>query len=253
MVARKPRDFPPFSVLHVISRGVERRQIFREPSDYSFFLSQMRDTFEMQEVSVLNYALMPNHFHLMVVTSKAPIGDAMQFLLTRYALRFNRENSRVGHLFQGRFRAFECADENYLVDLAVYITRNPVRAGLAENASGWEWTGHNELAAGTRRYLRIEALDGLGILSPEQWRRIYLERVSLPPSELPKDATLVELAQRSALDFGVSVQALLRGNSGAPYTMAKRALLREALARGYAQVDVAQCLGCTKAALTKLG
>src|SRR5688572_29629382 len=117
---RTARDLPADSVSHLIDRGVERRPIFLRDEDYRFFLAQMREAFITYGVGILNYVLMPNHFHIQIISGGTPVGIAMHVLLTRYALYFNRVHRRVGHLFQNRFKSFQVRDDAYLMQLPVY-------------------------------------------------------------------------------------------------------------------------------------
>jgi len=86
--------------------------------------------------------LMPNHFHLLLETTDRKLSEAMQVLLTRYARYFNRKYQRVGHLFQGRYKAILCQKDTYLLELVRYIHLNPVRAGLAEDPIEWDWSSY---------------------------------------------------------------------------------------------------------------
>lgn len=249
---RKVRDLLPDSVHHVISRGVERRSIFQKAEDYAFFLTQAREAFELAGIALLNYVLMPNHFHFQLILGPTPLGEAMQQLLTRHSLYFNRSYGRVGHLFQGRYKQFECADDDYLVDLPVYISKNPTRARLASNAAEWEWSGHNELVSGRRRYLNIAALDRLGGISAERWRAAYLERFAHGDPVLPTAPDLSQILRRAALLKGVPESGLRAGHQGPAYIGAKSVFIDEAFHHGYTQQDVAEALGCSTQAVKYL-
>ena len=87
---------------HVISRGMERREIFRDDSDRTDFLERLFGLPESHAVVVHAYCLMPNHFHLQLQTRRANLKEAMQRLLGGYGIRFNLRHRRVGPVFQRR-------------------------------------------------------------------------------------------------------------------------------------------------------
>jgi putative transposase len=90
---------------HVISRGLERRTIFRDDADRRDFLERLFALRASHEVRVHAYCLMANHFHLQLETLQANLQEAMQRLLSGYVVRFNLRHRRAGPLFQGRSRA----------------------------------------------------------------------------------------------------------------------------------------------------
>ena len=71
-----------------------------------------------------------------------PLSKIMQVLQFRYTRYFNRKYRKVGHLFQGRYKAILCDKETYLLELVRYIHLNPVRAGVVESPEKYPWTGH---------------------------------------------------------------------------------------------------------------
>ncbi len=87
---------------------------------------------------------MPNHFHLLIETGEIPLSKIMQSLQLNHTQYFNRKNKRVGHLFQGRYKAILCQKESYLKELVRYIILNPVRAGLAKHLTEWPWSSYSE-------------------------------------------------------------------------------------------------------------
>ncbi len=74
----------------------------------------------------------------------------MRHLNGVFTQRFNSEHQRVGHVFQGRFKAILVDKESYLLELARYIVLNPVRAGMVESAEQWLWSSYPKTAGLTR-------------------------------------------------------------------------------------------------------
>jgi len=94
------------------------------------------------------WALIPNHFHLLLKTGTTPIATVMKRLLTGYAMYYNRRHKRSGHLFQNRYKSILCQEDTYLLGLVRYIHLNPLRAKLVEDLKGldnYPYSGHRAL------------------------------------------------------------------------------------------------------------
>jgi REP-associated tyrosine transposase len=124
--------------------------------DYRAYLARLRAYQEQYGVSLYAYCLMPNHVHLLAQTSDAPLSKFMQGVQQSYTQRFNRVHGKVGHLFQGRYKAIVCDRDEYLTTLVRYIHLNPVRAGLVEDPARYPYSGHRTYLSG----------DGDGFLDP---------------------------------------------------------------------------------------
>jgi putative transposase len=141
-MSRKPRVHFPGAVYHVISRGNQKQTIFEDRDDFLQFRKFLEDAQRRFSFRLYAYVLMPNHFHLLLEVSSHPLFKVMQTLLYRYTRYFNNRHRMVGHLFQGRYRAILCDRDNYLLELVRYLHLNPVRAGLADDATQYPWSSH---------------------------------------------------------------------------------------------------------------
>jgi putative transposase len=112
-------------------------------------------------VSLYAYCLMPNHVHLLIQTVDAPLSKFMQGVQQSYTQWFNRTYEKVGHLFQGRYKAIICDREEYLTTLVRYIHLNPVRAGLVDDPARYPYSGHAAYLTGDGR----ELIDSTPVLS----------------------------------------------------------------------------------------
>lgn len=142
---RQARLDYPGALNHVIGRGVARGRIFDDARDYERFEKDLSELVIAASARCLAWALLPNHFHLLVRTGRRPLKWLMQHLLTRHALHYNRRHRRVGHLFQNRYRSILCQDDPYLAELARYIHLNPLRAGRVSSMrelARHRWCGH---------------------------------------------------------------------------------------------------------------
>ncbi len=149
---RQPRIDAPGMVHHVIARGIERNRIFLDDKDQYFFIERLGDLVVDTGDPAYAFALIPNHFHLLVRSEKTPIATLMRRLLTAYALHFNRKYGRSGHLFQNRYKSVPCGDEVYFRELIRYIHLNPVRAGLCsfKELPAFRFCGHGSILANRR-------------------------------------------------------------------------------------------------------
>ena len=86
---------------------------------------------------------MTNHYHLLIETPDANLSKGMRYVNGVYTQRFNRKHSKLGHVFQGRYKAILVDKNEYLQELSRYIVLNPVRAGMVEGAEDWSWSSYN--------------------------------------------------------------------------------------------------------------
>jgi putative transposase len=139
---------------HVMARGIERRRIFLGDEDREDFVRRLSQLAEAGALLVYAWALMPNHFHLLVRTARGSLSMSMRSLMSGYAGYFNRRHKRKGHLFQNRFKSVVCEDEPYLLELVRYVNLNPLRGKVVEDLAGLErypYSGHSALVGKVKR------------------------------------------------------------------------------------------------------
>jgi putative transposase len=112
---------------HVTCRGNDRRSIYRDDADRELFLEKLKASLEIYGVAVHAYVLMGNHFHLLVQTPKANLSEFMRHFNIAYTVAYNRRHNRVGHLYQGRYKAILVEGDSYLLELSRYLHLNPIR------------------------------------------------------------------------------------------------------------------------------
>jgi REP element-mobilizing transposase RayT len=115
------------SFYHLTCRGNERKAIYRDDTDCQTFLTKLQDSLRIYQVDLHAYVLMDNHFHLMVRTLRANLSEFMRHFNISYTSAFNRRHRRVGHLYQGRYKAILVDRDSYLLELSRYVHLNPVR------------------------------------------------------------------------------------------------------------------------------
>ena len=135
-MARKNRINEP-GFYHIINRGVERRNIFLQPDDYSMFLDLLFEMKQKFNLLIHSYCLMTNHYHILLETKEINISDAIKYLNGTYSKYFNLKYKRVGHLWQGRFASYYLYDDSHFWVVAKYIERNPIKANMVNDVSGY--------------------------------------------------------------------------------------------------------------------
>ncbi|HEV2063573.1 MAG TPA: transposase [Thermoanaerobaculia bacterium] len=139
-MARPLRIEVPGGVFHVMARGNERRPIFQDDADRQRYLDRLAHYREKFEFELIAYCLLDNHVHLAVRTGRFPLSRIMAGLQTSYTQAFNGRHRRVGHLFQGRYKALLVEEDLYLLGLVRYIHRNPVEAGVVQRPGDYRWS-----------------------------------------------------------------------------------------------------------------
>lgn len=141
-MARRPRVFASGLLYHVIVRGNHRQKTFRSGQDYQAYLARVARYRRKYGVRIYAYCLMPNHVHLLLESANAPVAKFMQGVQQSYTQYFNGVHHKVGHLFQGRYKAIVCEKDRYLLALIRYIHLNPVRAKLVQRPEQYQHSGH---------------------------------------------------------------------------------------------------------------
>lgn len=130
---------------HVTARGNRREAIYFSDRDRRAWLALLGDVCSAHGWRCHAWCQMTNHYHLVVETPDRDLARGMRRLNGRYAQYVNRNQGRVGHLFQGRYTAILVEKDHYLLELARYVVLNPVRAGMVNDAGDWPWSSHAAL------------------------------------------------------------------------------------------------------------
>lgn len=153
-MARKPRIHVPGGFYHVILRGNAEQDIFFADDDRHYLYGLLQEGVERFGYRVHAFCAMTNHIHLAVDVGEVSLSEIIQNVSFRYTRWVNRRQCRVGHLFQGRYKAILVQADAYLLALVRYIHLNPVRAAMVSEPSDYPWSGH-------RAYLGDEILPWL--------------------------------------------------------------------------------------------
>jgi len=142
---RKSRIDAPGALHHIIARGIERCDIFKDKADRINFTDRLGVILTENGTQCFAWALLPNHFHLLLKTGPVPIATIMRRLMTGYAVSFNKRHRRYGHLFQNRYKSILCQEDAYLLELVRYIHLNPLRARIVADMNAldaYPFCGH---------------------------------------------------------------------------------------------------------------
>jgi putative transposase len=142
-MARQPRLIIPGIAVHIVQRRVDRTACFREDSDRFVYLSVLRDLIGETQCDLHAYCLMTNHVHLLLTPhSEKDCAVLMRDLGRKYVRYFNDRHRRSGTLWEGRYHSCLVDSPDYVLNCYRYIERNPVRAGMAGEASAYAWSSH---------------------------------------------------------------------------------------------------------------
>lgn len=148
------------AVYHVTSRGDGLEDIYIDKADRKAFYEILEEVCLRMNWLVHAECQMTNHYHLVIETPEANLARGMRQLNGVYTQRFNRRHRRVGHVFQGRYKAILVQKEAYLLELARYVVLNPVRAQMVRCAKDWQWSSYRATAGlvGVPAWLQTDSL-----------------------------------------------------------------------------------------------
>lgn len=172
---RQPRLHVPGLIYHVMGRGIEGCKIFRDDNDREGFLKRLADGIgKPGGPRLYAWALLSNHFHLLLRSGGENLSTTMRRLMTGHAVTYNLHNKRQGHLFQNRFKSIIVEEEPYFLELVRYIHLNPVRCGIVKDMEGLArhpYTGHSVIM-GKRHYDAQETNEVLSRFSDKRNKSI---------------------------------------------------------------------------------
>lgn len=156
------------ALYHVTARGNRREAIFEDDADREHFLEVLGDTVTRFNWLCHAYCLMGNHYHAVITTPDGNLSKGMRQLNGVYTQWSNRRHNRIGHVFQGRFKAILVDADSYLLELTRYVVLNPVRAGMVRRARDWKWSSYGATIGAVEAPLW---LDTVGLLAQFSSRR----------------------------------------------------------------------------------
>ncbi len=129
-------------IYHVTTRGDGREDIYLTDADRKVWLEVFGQVCERFNWVCHAWCQMTNHYHILIETPEANLSQGMRQLNGVYTQRFNRAHGRVGHVFQGRYKAILVERDSYLLELARYVVLNPLRADMVKHLERWPWSSY---------------------------------------------------------------------------------------------------------------
>jgi putative transposase len=217
-MSRGPRQAPGGIIYHALNRGVARLPLFEKPEDYAAFLRVMAETLDECPMRILAFALMPNHWHLLLWPEHdRDLSDFCRWLAHTHSMRWHAHyrTSGTGHIYQGRFKAFAVESNRHFYAVCRYIERNALRANLVQRAEDWCWTSlwQRQHDDGQPRPL----LTRWPVPMPRNW----IEQVNTPQTEAELDA-LRRSVQRGCPFGSAAWQADMASRLGLGHTLRPR-------------------------------
>jgi len=172
---------------HVTSRGDRRENIYENDANRKEWLAILGKVCERFNWRCHAYCLMDNHYHFVVETVEGNLSKGMRQLNGVYTQYFNRQHNRVGHVFQGRYKAILVEKETYLLELTRYVVLNPVRAKMVARVEDWPWSSYPAMLGSVALFPWLETDWIIGQFNDDRLKAIdgYInfvrEGVGLPP------------------------------------------------------------------------
>lgn len=152
-MARQAREVSGTGIYRVMTRGINRQNIFEDEEDYTRFLELL-----LQMVCPVDdnccplpsrctfyaYCLMTNHVHLLIRDGAESLAEVIKRIGVSYAQYYNKKYIHFGHLFQDRFKSEPVNDNGYFFTLLRYIHQNPVAAGITKDVGSYKWSSWGE-------------------------------------------------------------------------------------------------------------
>jgi REP-associated tyrosine transposase len=139
---RRPRSCPAGFVYHIWNRAAGRLRLFKKEADYLAFQRVLLEAHRRHPIRILDWCLMPNHWHFSVYPEDdKQVTEFFRWLTHTHSMRWHTSHAAVGFgpLYQGRFKSLPVQRDEHLTTMLRYIERNPLRAGLVRRALDWRW------------------------------------------------------------------------------------------------------------------
>lgn len=175
------------ALYHVTSRGDRREDIYHDDKDRLMWLDVFTHVCSRFNWRCHAWCLMDNHYHILIETAEGNLSQGMRQLNGVYTQRNNRKHGRVGHVFQGRYKAILVQKDEYLLELSRYVVLNPVRAGIVDDLHEWQWSSYGAMTGKSAPQDWLETDWTLGFFGQQRKRAItkYIDfvraGVGLPP------------------------------------------------------------------------
>ncbi len=245
---RKPR-IELAGKYHVINRGVAQMHIFKEPADYEYFEELMCFYAKSFGITIHNYCLMGNHYHLLLEIKSENLSKFMRQLNMNYSIYFNKKNKRIGHLWQGRFKSWYVTDEAYFYTLMCYIEQNPLKAKMVTDIKEYPYSSyhyflnHKEIPECLKQAWIVESYED-DVEAIESFLTNPVDSSQL--QELKKASSLIEAPN---IDTQPKIEECRKLFENIVEVKERNRQILKAINQGYSQHMIAKVLGISQQAV----
>ena len=248
---RKPR-IEIAGYYHIVNRGVEKRVVFEEREEYEYFEELMCLYAKSFGITIHNYCLMSNHYHLLIEITRPNLSKFMRQLNMNYAIYFNKKHKRSGHLWQGRFKSWYVTDEAYLFTLMRYIEQNPIKANLVKDIAHYPYSSyHYFLDSGNLP----ECLKGSWVAQHHKGDKEAIKAFLAQPvdmTQLQELKTASSLVEVPNIEAKPDIEQLKSMFAEAGETKERNKKIAQAYRQGYSQHMIAKVLGLNQATVQRI-
>lgn len=149
---RTARIAPTDNVYHILTRGNNRQDVFKEETDFERYREILRRYKEKYKFKLYHYVLMRNHVHLVLETTEkgGGLSEIMKGINLSYAQYYKNKYRHTGHFWQDRYKSIIISKDDYLLACGSYVELNPVRAKIVEDSKDYRWSSYNAYAYGKK-------------------------------------------------------------------------------------------------------
>src|SRR3989338_1579089 len=156
-MSRAPRISLEGLVYHVINRGNNRQDVFRDEEDFDTYLKTIIRFKKKYSFKLYGYCLMKNHTHLLLEPVKpGTLSKIIQSITLSHIRLYHSKYKSSGHLWQGRFKNPIIQTDEYLLQCLKYIELNPVRANRVARPQDYRWSSYKFHAFGKDEYRLLD-------------------------------------------------------------------------------------------------
>lgn len=152
---RAARIAPQDQIFHILTRGNNREDIFKDELDYRKYLEILDQYKRGYHFKLYHYVLMRNHVHLVLETQEegGSLAEIMKGINLSYAQHYKRRYDHIGHFWQDRYKSILVSMDQYLLACGSYVELNPVRAGIVRDPKKYRWSSYRAYAYGKKDLL----------------------------------------------------------------------------------------------------
>lgn len=260
-------------IYHVIARGNNKEYIFNESIDKGYFIKLLKESMEGMSYKIYGYVLMDNHYHLILQVFNKKLQEIMHQVNNKYSKYFNYKFKRVGHVFQGRYKAILVQDERYLISLLRYVHQNPIKAGMCKRVEEYKWSSDVFYRTNNNQFINVDTM--LDMLSNDRREAIskyneYMRQVEETDYDNVKIigdeayqllcSTKKKIEQKKRLDeilidqgINREIYELIKGGSRRrDLTLYKVVYIKEALRLKYTLEEIGTNIGISESAVRNI-